>query len=56
MLDVKPILVTRGNDMAETVAQIYRLFAAHKDMSEERFMLSSKHKGLVHHDNFRCIS
>jgi hypothetical protein len=53
----KPVLVSKGNnDMATTVAQIYRLFAAHKDMSGERFMLSSKHKGLVHRDRFGCIS
>jgi hypothetical protein len=52
----KPVLVTKGNDMATTVAQIYRLFAAHKDMSGERFMLSTKHKGLVHRDRFGCIS
>jgi hypothetical protein len=56
-VDGKPVLVTRGNsDMGETVAQIYRLFAAHKDMCGERFMLSSKHKGLVHRDRFGCIS
>ena len=52
----KPVLVTKGNDMATTVAQIYRLFAAHKDMSGERFMISSKHRGLVHRDRFGCIS
>jgi hypothetical protein len=52
----KPVLVTKGNDMAKTVAQIYRLFAAHKDTSGQSFMLSAKHKGLVHHDNFGCIS
>jgi hypothetical protein len=38
------------------VAQIYRLFATHKDMSGQSFMLSSRHKGLVHHDIFGCIS
>jgi hypothetical protein len=42
--------------MASTVAQIYRLFAVHKDMSGERFMLSIRHKGLVHRDRFGCIS
>lgn len=52
----KPVLVTKGNDMATTVAQIYRHFAAHKDMSGEAFMLSTKHKGLVHRDFFHCIS
>jgi hypothetical protein len=52
----KPVLVTKGNDMAKTVAQIYRLFASHKDLSGERFMLSAKHKGLVHRDSFGCIS
>lgn len=52
----KPVLVTRGNDMATTVEQIYRLFAANKDLSGERFMLSSKHKGLVHKDRWGCIS
>jgi hypothetical protein len=53
----KPVLVARGNkDMAKTVAQIYRLYAAHKDMSGEFFMLSSLHKGLVHRDRFGCIS
>lgn len=31
----KPVLVTKGNDMAKTVAQIYRLFAGHKDLSGE---------------------
>jgi hypothetical protein len=52
----KPVLVTKGNDMAKTVAQIYRLFASHTDLSGERFMLSSKHKGLVHRDSFGCIT
>jgi hypothetical protein len=52
----KPVLVTKGNDMAKTVAQIYRLFASHKDLSGERFMLSVKHKGLVHRDSFGCIT
>ena len=53
----KPVLVTRGNnDMAKTVAQIYQLFAAHKDLSGEKFMLSKKHKGLVHRDSWGCIS
>jgi hypothetical protein len=52
----KPVLVTKGNDMAKTVAQIYRLFTGHKDLSGEGFRLSSKHKGLVHYDNFGCIS
>jgi hypothetical protein len=52
----KPILVTRGNNMQATVTQIYKLFAVHKDMSGESFMLSSKHKGLVHRDRFGCIS
>jgi hypothetical protein len=52
----KPVFVTKGNDMATTVAQIYQLFAAHEDMSGEKFMLSSKHKGLVHRDRFGCIS
>jgi hypothetical protein len=55
-VDGKPVLVTKGNDMAQTVAQVYRLFAAHKDMSGQSFMLSARHKGLVHHDNFGCIS
>ena len=53
----KPVLVTRGNkNMSETVAQIYRLYAAHTDMSGHPFLLSSRHKGLVHYDNFGCIS
>ena len=52
----KPVLVTRGNDMAKTVAQIYRLFASHKDLSGESFMLSVQHKGLVHRDKWGCIS
>ena len=52
----KPVLVTKGNDMSKTVAQIYRLLAAHKDLSGESFRLSSKHKGLVHYDNLGCIS
>ena len=50
MVSGKPVLVTRGNDMQATVTQIYKIFAAHKDMSGESFMLSSKHKGLVHRD------
>ena len=56
MVSGKPVLVTRGNDMQATVTQIYKIFAAHKDMSGESFMLSSKHKGLVHRDRFGCIS
>jgi hypothetical protein len=52
----KPVLVTKRNDMAKTVAQIYRLFASYQDLSGERFMLSAKHKGLVHYDNFGCVS
>jgi hypothetical protein len=52
----KPVLVTKGNEMSRTVAQIYRLYAAHKDMSGESFMISRHHKGLVHRDRFGCIS
>jgi hypothetical protein len=52
----KPVLVTKGNDIQATVTQIYQLFAAHKDMSGESFMLSTKHRGLVHRDMFGCIS
>jgi hypothetical protein len=52
----KQVLVTRGNDMGRTVAQIYRLFASHKDLSGESFMLSTKHKGLVHRDKWNCIT
>jgi hypothetical protein len=51
-----PVLVTKGNDMAKTVAQIYRLYASHKDQSGESFRLSATHKGLSHRDTFNCIS
>ena len=52
----KQVLVTRGNEMGKTVAQIYRLFAGHKDLSGGDFMLSSRHKGLVHRDRWGCIT
>jgi hypothetical protein len=52
----KPVLVCKGADTGQTVQHIFRAFAFHRDMSNETFKLSRAQKGLVHRDQFGCIS
>jgi hypothetical protein len=53
----KRVLVCKGgNDMAETVKQVYQAFAEHKDMTREPFQLSKRLKGITHRDIFGGIA
>lgn len=52
----KLLLVTKGNEMAKTVEQVYQSFRDHRDLSGNVFVLSRRLKGICHRDAWNNIT